>query len=52
MPSGWAATRLEIIAVAAGDEGARQFLAGRSDVVRVEIGDVATGADMDTNPMN
>lgn len=42
----------EIIAVARGDEGARRFLAGRSDVVRVEIGDVATGADMDTNPMN
>ena len=40
----------EIIAVARADEGARRFLAGRSDVVRVEIGDVATGADMDTNP--
>jgi nicotine blue oxidoreductase len=40
----------EIIAVARADEGARRFLAGRSDVVRVEIGDVAAGADMDTNP--
>lgn len=42
----------EIIAVSTGDEGARRFLAGRSDVVRVEIGDVAIGTDMDTNPMN
>jgi CTP:molybdopterin cytidylyltransferase MocA len=42
----------EVIAVAMGDEGARRFLSGRSDVVRVEIGDVATGADMDTNPNN
>jgi CTP:molybdopterin cytidylyltransferase MocA len=40
----------DIIAVARADEGARRFLAGRSDVVRVEIGDVATGADLDTNP--
>ena len=40
----------EVFAVARGDEGARRFLAGRSDVVRIEIGDVATGADMDTNP--
>jgi CTP:molybdopterin cytidylyltransferase MocA len=40
----------EVITVAMGDEGARRFLAGRCDVVRVEIGDVATGADMDTNP--
>jgi len=42
----------EVITVARGDEGARRFLAGRSDVVRIEIGDVATGADMDTNPNN
>ena len=40
----------EVIAVARGDEGARRFLKDRSDVVRMEIGDVATGADMDTNP--
>ena len=40
----------EVITVARGDEGARRFLTGRSDVVRVEIGDIATGADMDTNP--
>jgi nicotine blue oxidoreductase len=31
-----------------GDEGARTFLAGRSDVVAVECGDLATGADVDT----
>ena len=40
----------DVIAVARGDEGARRFLKERSDVARVEIGDVATGADMDTNP--
>lgn len=38
--------------MAAVDEGARQSLAGRSDVVRVEIGDVASEADMGTNPLN
>ena len=31
-----------------GDEGARSFLAGRDDVVAVECGDLATGADVDT----
>jgi CTP:molybdopterin cytidylyltransferase MocA len=30
-----------------GDEGARLFLAGRSDVVAVECGDLATGMDVD-----
>jgi CTP:molybdopterin cytidylyltransferase MocA len=30
-----------------GDEGARAFLAGRDDVVAVECGDLATGADHD-----
>jgi CTP:molybdopterin cytidylyltransferase MocA len=30
-----------------GDEGARTFLAGRSDVVAVECGDLATGVDVD-----
>ena len=30
-----------------GDEGARRFLAGRSDVVVVECGDLATGVDVD-----
>jgi nicotine blue oxidoreductase len=31
-----------------GDEGARAFLAGRDDVLAVECGDLATGADVDT----
>ena len=30
-----------------GDEGARRFLASRSDVVAVECGDLATGVDVD-----
>ncbi|WP_422749086.1 nucleotidyltransferase family protein [Mycobacterium sp. WMMD1722] len=30
-----------------GDEGARPFLRGRSDVTRVECGDLASGADVD-----
>lgn len=30
-----------------GDEGARVFLAGRSDVLAVECGDLATGVDVD-----
>jgi CTP:molybdopterin cytidylyltransferase MocA len=30
-----------------GDEGARAFLAGRADVLAVECGDLATGADVD-----
>jgi CTP:molybdopterin cytidylyltransferase MocA len=30
-----------------GDEGGRRFLAGRSDVVAVECGDLATGVDVD-----
>jgi CTP:molybdopterin cytidylyltransferase MocA len=30
-----------------GDEGARTFLAGRTDVVAVECGDLATGVDVD-----
>jgi CTP:molybdopterin cytidylyltransferase MocA len=31
-----------------GDEGARAFLSGRDDVITVECGDLATGADVDT----
>ncbi len=31
-----------------GDEGARQFLAGREDLVLVECGDLATGRDVDS----
>jgi CTP:molybdopterin cytidylyltransferase MocA len=30
-----------------GDEGGRRFLSGRSDVVAVECGDLATGVDVD-----
>jgi CTP:molybdopterin cytidylyltransferase MocA len=40
----------DVSAVARGDEGARRFLKGRSDVVLIEIGDVAVGLDMDTPP--
>lgn len=40
----WAAVR----ARAHGDAGARGFLRGREDVVGVEIGDIATGDDLDT----
>ena len=35
-------------AVATGDQGAREFLRGRDDVVLVECGDLATGRDHDT----
>jgi nicotine blue oxidoreductase len=37
----------ELEATLAGDEGARSFLAGRTDVVAVECRDLATGADVD-----
>lgn len=37
-----------VIDTAAGDAGARDFLRGRDDVVLVECGDLATGADHDT----
>ena len=40
----------DVIAVARGDEGARRFLKGRGDVALIELGDVASGADMDTRP--
>jgi CTP:molybdopterin cytidylyltransferase MocA len=33
-----------------GDEGARAFLRGRNDVVTVECGDLAAGADIDLSP--
>lgn len=39
----WAGIR----AAAHGDTGARDYLRGRSDVVVVEVGDVATGEDLD-----
>lgn len=37
----------EAIEVAHGDEGARRLMRGREDVVLVEVGDVADGADLD-----
>lgn len=40
----------ELIDTVAGDEGARSFLAGRDDVVYVEVGDIASGVDLDFAP--
>lgn len=40
----------ELIDSVAGDEGARSFLAGRDDVVYVEVGDIASGVDLDLSP--
>jgi nicotine blue oxidoreductase len=40
----------EALAAASGDEGARRFLNGRSDVALIEIGDVADGRDIDFRP--
>ena len=37
----------EIIASAHGDQGARVYLQGRSDVELIEIADVASGDDLD-----
>lgn len=37
----------EAIAVAHGDEGARRLMRSREDVVLVEVGDIADGADLD-----
>lgn len=37
-----------VLAAATGDHGARDFLRGRTDVVAVECGDLATGDDIDT----
>jgi len=39
--------RSELLATLAGDQGARTFLAGRTDVVAVECADLASGADID-----
>lgn len=36
-----------LVATLHGDEGAREFLAGRDDLVAVECGDLATGRDVD-----
>lgn len=38
----------EVVRSATGDHGARGFLRGRADVLAVECGDLATGADIDT----
>jgi nicotine blue oxidoreductase len=40
----------ELVATLHGDEGARSFLASRTDVVWVECADLATGVDIDVNP--
>ncbi len=40
----------EVEASAEGDAGARAFLAGRTDLMLVEVGDVAAGTDLDTPP--
>ena len=42
---------IDVCAVARGDEGARRFLRGRSDLVLIEIGDICEGFDMDTPPV-
>lgn len=39
-----------LIDTVAGDEGAREFLAGREDVQWVEVADVADGFDLDLSP--
>jgi nicotine blue oxidoreductase len=39
-----------LVATLHGDEGARSFLAARTDVVWVDCADLATGADIDVNP--
>jgi CTP:molybdopterin cytidylyltransferase MocA len=36
-----------LLSTLTGDEGGRAFLAGRADVLAVECGDLATGADID-----
>lgn len=38
----------ELVATLHGDEGARRFLAARSDVVAVDCADLATGLDIDS----
>jgi nicotine blue oxidoreductase len=39
-----------LLAALRGDEGAKPFLRGRTDVVTVDCGDLATGADIDVSP--
>jgi CTP:molybdopterin cytidylyltransferase MocA len=38
----------DVMATAKGDQGARQLLRSRDDVVHVEVGDIASGEDLDT----
>jgi CTP:molybdopterin cytidylyltransferase MocA len=38
----------ELLATLRGDEGARPFLGGRTDVIAVDCADLATGRDIDT----
>lgn len=40
----------ELIDSVGGDEGARAFLSGRSDVTLVEVADIADGSDLDIAP--
>lgn len=40
----------DMVAMLTGDEGARPFLASRSDVAIVDCADLATGVDVDVNP--
>ena len=40
----------ELIDTAAGDQGARAFLAGRDDITFIEVADVADGNDLDVAP--
>jgi CTP:molybdopterin cytidylyltransferase MocA len=40
----------DLVATLHGDEGARSFLASRSDVLWVDCADLATGVDIDVNP--
>ena len=40
----------ELVATLHGDEGARSFLASRTDVAWVDCADLATGDDIDVNP--
>jgi nicotine blue oxidoreductase len=37
-----------VIDTARGDEGARKFLQGRTDITLIEVGDVASGEDLDS----
>ena len=38
-----------VVATAQGDQGAREYLNGRDDIVFVDVADLATGEDLDTS---